>query len=117
MRFPSPTECQWWLSDGVTYMTLDAVMFTTPAEATTRFASIKQRETNAQYSTSTRPEPGIGEDAFSAFYTNYLNGFGREVLVARKGSFVLTINLVSAGGDSLLRGRAEVTARAAIAGM
>ena len=108
------TSCQWFLTDGVTYLNLDYVSLGSPAAARAGFAADKARETNAQYSTSTRPEPGIGQDGFSAFYSNYRAGFGRELVIFLKDTYVVTINLVARGGDALLRPRVESLARAAV---
>jgi hypothetical protein len=108
-------DCQWWLTDGVTYLTLDNAPHSTAQAAKSDFAMQKTRETNAQYSTSTRPEPGIGDDAFSAFYSNYRAGFGLEQVIFVRGTYVVTIKLVARGGDSVLRPRAETLARAAAA--
>lgn len=113
-RNTSANQCQWWLDDGVTYMTLDRAMSSTPAEARGQFQANEKRETNAQYSTSIRSEPGIGEDAFSAFYSNYNAGFGREVLFALKGTYLLTLNLVDRAGDAVMRARLEAVAKAAL---
>lgn len=113
-RNTSPIQCQWWLDDAVTYMTLDRVMSSTLAEARGQFQANEKRETNAQYSTSIRSEPGIGEDAFSAYYSNYRAGFGREVLFALKGSYLLTLNLVDRAGDTVMRARVEAVAREAL---
>jgi len=111
----SQTSCQWFLTDGVTYLNLDYVSFESAAAAQAGFAADKTRETNAQYSTSTRPEPGIGQDAFSAYYSNYRGGFGRELVVFLKDTYVVTINLVARGGDAVLRSRLESLARTAVA--
>jgi len=108
-------SCQWWLTDGVTYLTLEYVSFESVSAARAGFSADQARETNAAYSTSTRPESGIGENAFSAFYSNYRGGFGRELLIFLKDTYVVTINLVARGGDAVLRMRVESLARAAVA--
>ncbi|HEX2646443.1 MAG TPA: hypothetical protein VHO95_04385, partial [Candidatus Dormibacteraeota bacterium] len=106
--------CQRELTDGATYLTLRYDSYASATAAKSGYGAYKARETNAAYSTSTRAEAGIGDDAFSAFYSNYLVGFGRELLITLRVTYVITLNLVAVGGDAALRMRVESLARDAV---